>query len=340
MTTGPQVQTVRGPVPADDLGTVLMHEHVFVLSEEFRQNLPETWDERQRVDDAVTRLKALAAAGVTTLVDATCIGLGRNVARVAEVNEQVDLNIIAATGIYTVADVPDYFRYHGPGTLLGGAEGMTELFVRELTEGIADTGIRAAFLKCAIEDRLTPGVERVLRAVAQAHLRTGAPITVHTNAVARTGLVAQEILRSEGADLGAVVIGHSGDTADLGYLHELIDNGSYVGMDRFGLDILLPGDQRVATVAALAREGLAERMVLSHDASCHVDWFPPGVREQIAPNWHHTHLHDQVLPALRQAGVTEQQLTTMLVDNPHRYFSQNAAGPRSGSGRTPPGTRS
>ncbi|MGW2550949.1 phosphotriesterase family protein [Streptomyces sp. NPDC001635] len=67
----------------------------------------------------------------------------------------------------------------------------------------------------AIEDTLTPGVERVRRAVAQAHLRTGAPITVHTDAVARTGLVAQEVLRSEGVDPGAVVIGHSGDTTDL-----------------------------------------------------------------------------------------------------------------------------
>ncbi|MFJ9210839.1 phosphotriesterase [Streptomyces sp. NPDC102264] len=198
---------------------------------------------------------------------------------------------------------------------------MTELFVRELTEGIADTGVRAAFLKCAVEDELTPGVERVMRAVAQAHLRTGAPITVHTNANARTGLAAQDILRGEGVDLGAVVIGHSGDTTDLDYLHRLIDNGSYVGMDRFGLDMLLPGDQRVATVAALAREGFAERMVLSHDASCHIDWFPPGVRERIAPNWHYTHLHDEVLPALRRDGVTEAQLTTMLVDNPRRYFS-------------------
>lgn len=321
MTPPSQVQTVRGPVAVGDLGTVLMHEHVFVLSEEFRQSLPETWDEQERVSDAVSRLKALAATGVTTIVDPTVIGLGRDVTRVAAVNEQVGLNIIAATGIYTLGDIPHFFRYHGPGTLLGGPEGMTELFVRELTEGIADTGIRAAFLKCAIEEELTPGVERVMRAVAQAHLRTGAPITVHTSAAARTGLVAQEILRDEGVDLGAVVIGHSGDTDDLDYLHQLIDNGSYVGMDRFGLDILLPADQRVATVAALAREGLAGRMVLSHDASCHVDWFPPGVRERIAPDWHHTHLHDNVLPALRQAGVTEEQLTTMLVDNPRRYFT-------------------
>ncbi|MFD9001537.1 phosphotriesterase [Streptomyces sp. NPDC059582] len=321
MTPHSQVQTVRGPVSVDDLGTVLMHEHVFVLSEEFRQSMPETWDEQERVSDAVRRLKDLVARGVTTIVDPTVIGLGRDVSRVALVNEQVDLNIVAATGIYTLGDVPNFFRYHGPGTMLGGAEGMTELFVRELTEGIADTGIRAAFLKCAIEEELTPGVERVMRAVAQAHLRTGAPITVHTNAIARTGLVAQEILRSEGVDLAAVVIGHSGDTNDLDYLHELIDNGSYVGMDRFGLDILLPGDLRVATVAALAQEGLADRMVLSHDASCHVDWFPAGVREQIAPNWHHTHLHDSVLPSLREAGVTEEQLTTMLVDNPRRYLS-------------------
>ncbi|MEU5292270.1 phosphotriesterase family protein [Streptomyces umbrinus] len=321
MTSTPQVQTVRGPVAASDLGAVLMHEHVFVLSEELRQALPETWDEQEHISDAVTRLKALAATGVTTIVDPTVVGLGRDVARVALVNEQVDLNIVAATGIYSLADVPDFFRYHGPGTMLGGPERMTELFVRELTTGIADTGISAAFLKCAIEDQLTPGVERVMRAVAQAHLRTGAPITVHTSASARTGLVAQDVLRSEGVDLGAVVIGHSGDTADLDYLHQLIDNGSYVGMDRFGLDILLPGDQRVATVATLAHEGFAERMVLSHDASCHIDWFPPGVREQIAPNWHYTHLHDEVIPALRRAGVTEDQLTTMLVDNPRRYFS-------------------
>ncbi|MFJ5264792.1 phosphotriesterase [Streptomyces sp. NPDC088387] len=321
MTSTPQVQTVRGPVAVDDLGSVLMHEHVFVLNEEIRQSLPETWDEQERISDAVSRLKALAATGITTIVDCTVIGLGRNIARVARVNDQVDLNIVAATGIYTVSDIPDFYRYHGPGTLLGGAESMTDLFARELTQGIADTGVRAAFLKCAIEEELTPGVERVMRAVAQAHLRTGAPITVHTSARAGTGLVAQDVLRSEGVDLGAVVIGHSGDTADLDYLHRLVDNGSYVGMDRFGLDVLLPGDERVATVAALAREGLAERMVLSHDASCHLDWFPPGVREQIAPNWHYTHLHDEVIPALREAGVTEAQLTTMLVDNPRRYFT-------------------
>ncbi|MFI9593748.1 phosphotriesterase [Nonomuraea sp. NPDC052265] len=317
------VETVRGRVPYSALGVTLMHEHVFVTSPEIQLNYPHLWQEDERIADAARKLTALKQAGVDTIADPTVIGLGRDVARVAKVNALVDINIIVATGIYTYSDVPHFFQYHGPGTLLGGDEQMVSMFVQDLTEGIAGTGIKAAFLKCALEGELTPGVERVVRAVAETHKRTGAPITVHTNPALRTGLLAQRIFQEEGVDLGAVVIGHSGDTADLDYLQNLADNGSYLGMDRFGLDILLPGDQRVQTVATLAAKGLADRMMLSHDASCHIDWFPPGVREQVAPNWHHTHIHTEVLPALRQAGVTDQQLDTMLIDNPRRYFEEH-----------------
>jgi phosphotriesterase-related protein len=316
-----QVQTVRGAVPVESLGTVLMHEHVFVLDEEYRRNYPETWDEDAAVADAVTRLRALAAAGVDTIADPTVLGLGRDIERMARVNAQVDLNIIPATGLYTLGDVPMHLRYHGPGTILGGPERLVDMFERDITVGIAGTDIKAGFLKCAIEETLTPGVERVLNAVAEVYKRTGAPIHVHTSPSHGTGLVAQEVLRREGVDLGAVLIGHSGDTADLDYLHRVVDNGSYLGMDRFGLDLLLPTDQRIDTVAKLAGEGLAGRMVLSHDASCHNVWFPPGVREAALPNWRYTYLHDTVIPALREAGVTGEQLTLMLVDNPRRYFT-------------------
>jgi phosphotriesterase-related protein len=314
----PQVQTVRGPVA--DLGTVLMHEHVFVLNHELNRNYPRLWDEEERIADAVARLRALTERGVDTIVDPTVLGLGRDIELLARVNAEVDINIVAATGLYTYNDIPLFLRFHGPDTLLGGPDMLVELFVEDLTVGIAGTGIKAAFLKCAIEDALTPGVERVMKAVAEAHKQTGAPITVHTSAAHRTGLVAQEVLRREGVDLGSLVIGHSGDTADLDYLHELIGNGSYVGMDRFGLDVMLPTDSRVATVAKLAEEGFSDRMVLSHDASCHIDWFPPGVRETVAPDWHYTFIHETVIPALRAAGVTDEQLNTMLVDNPRRYF--------------------
>ncbi|TDC17566.1 phosphotriesterase family protein [Actinomadura bangladeshensis] len=326
----PSVETVRGRLPVTELKSVLMHEHVFVTDPEIHLNYPHLWQEDVRIAEAVSKLTALKQAGVDTIVDPTVIGLGRDVARVARVNALVDINIIVATGIYTYNDLPHFFEYNGPKTALGNDEQMVSLFVRDLTRGIAGTAIKAAFLKCALEGELTAGVERVLRAVAETHKRTGAPITVHTNPAARTGLLAQRILTEEGVDLGAVVIAHSGDTTDLDYLRELIDNGSYVGMDRFGLDILLPGDQRVTTVAKLAEQGLAERMVLSHDASCHIDWFPPGVREELAPNWQFTHIHDTVLPALRHAGVSDRQIDTMLIDNPRRYFSGGRANRVSG----------
>ena len=316
-----EVQTVRGPVDTASLGRVLMHEHVFVLSEEIRQNYPSYWDEEERVADAVTRLRELAGRGIGTIVDPTVIGLGRCIPRIQRINAQADINIIAATGLYTYNDVPFYFGYRGPGRPFGAPEPMEEMFVSDITDGIAGTGVKAAFLKCAIEaPGMTPGVERVMRAVARAHLRTGAPITVHTNAHTQSGLAAQKLLAEEGADLTKVVIGHCGDSTDLDYLRKLADAGSLLGMDRFGLDLLLPFGQRVDTVAELARRGYAEKMVLSQDASCFIDWFPREQQVRAAPNWHYTHISDDVLPALRERGVTEEQITAMLVGNPRRYF--------------------
>jgi phosphotriesterase-related protein len=150
-----QMQTVRGAVAADALGTVLIHEHVFVRSPDVLTNYPSLWNEEER--------------GVDTIADPTVLGLGRDIRRVARVNDQVDLNIVPATGLYTYDGVPLLFYFRRPGTLLGGDEPMVDMFVEDITTGIAGTPIKAAFLKCAIEDALTPGVERVMKAIADAH---------------------------------------------------------------------------------------------------------------------------------------------------------------------------
>ncbi len=314
-----QVETVRGPVDVDSLGRTLMHEHVFVLNEEVRQNYPAGWSEDDRVDDAINKLNTLAARGCQTIVDPTVLGLGRDINRIRRVADGTELNIIVATGLYTYNEVPLYFKFRTPGA--DGVDPMTQLFVGDLTAGISGTGVKAAFLKCAIDDQgLTPGVERVLRAVGQAHAETGAPVTVHTHPHSGTGRDAVRVLLEEGADLTKVVLGHSGDTTDLDYLCELADAGCLLGMDRFGLDIITPFEDRVATVAAMCERGYTDRMVLSHDASCYIDWFPPEVIPLFAPAWHFEHLFDDVLPALRSRGVTEGQIETMLVANPRRYF--------------------
>src|SRR5215471_10202992 len=316
------LNTVKGPIDSAQLGVTLMHEHVFVLSTEVMQNYPGPWgDEEKRVADAIVRLNELKAAGVDTIVDLTDIGLGRYIPRIKRIAEQTDLNIIVATGVYTYNDVPFYFHYQGPGTVLGGDELMVDMFVKDIEEGIADTGVKAAILKCATDMQgVTPGVERVLRAVAQAHRRTGVPISTHTHAHTERGLEQQRIFLEEGVDLSRVVIGHSGDTTDLEYLEELMAAGSYIGMDRFGIDTILPFEDRVDTVAKLCARGRADKMVLSHDAACFNDWLPEAALPAVLPRWHFLHIHHDVIPALKQRGVTDEQLKAMLVDNPRKIF--------------------
>src|SRR4051812_27125815 len=147
-----EVQTVRGPVDTAALGRTYMHEHVFVLTADVQQNWPQEWgSEDDRVADAVAKLTALAEQGVRTIADPTVIGLGRYIPRIQRIAEQVpQLNIIVATGCYTYKDVPFYFHYRGPAlsAVVGTdvPDPMVDLFVGDITEGIAGTGVRAAFL--------------------------------------------------------------------------------------------------------------------------------------------------------------------------------------------------
>jgi phosphotriesterase-related protein len=329
------VETVRGPIDVASLGTTLMHEHVFVLSTEIMQNYPPAWHEDERISHAAGQLTRARQRGIDTIVDPTVIGLGRDVRRIQRVAALTDINIVVATGLYTFSDVPFYFRYRGRKTTASGEDPMTEMFVADITSGIANTGVKAAFLKCAIDEQgLTRGVERVLRAVARTHVLTGAPVTVHTHAASKSGLVALRVLGEEGATLSRVVIGHSGDSDDLDYLTEIAEAGCLLGMDRFGEDgpPFLP--QRARTVAAMCQRGYAGSMVLSHDAACYIDWYAHD--EERAGNY--TYIHDQVLPALAECGVTADQIATMLVTNPRRYFAPApTAAPQEGSRVDQPG---
>jgi phosphotriesterase-related protein len=226
-----------------------------------------------------------------------------------------------ATGVYTYDTVPFYFHHRGPALSPELPDPMVDMFVRDLTEGIPGTaGVRAAFLKCAIDHfGLTRDVERVLRAVAKAHRATGAPITVHTHPGSKTGLEAHRVLDSEGVDPRRVVLGHSGDSTDAEHLSELADLGYTLGMDRFGIDAYASLEDRVAIVVEMVRRGYADRLVLAHDAHCYFDWIDPQFKA-FMPNWHYLHIENDVLPKLREAGVTDDQIDTMLVGNPRRYF--------------------
>jgi phosphotriesterase-related protein len=303
------------------LGRVLMHEHVFVLSPEFHINYPQIvgFDEEREVEAAVARMNELVDVGISTIVDLTVAGIGRDIRLLTRVAEQTDLNIVVATGYYTFTDLPHFVEFRARMTRTPEADLLAEWFIGDITEGIARSGVKAGILKCATDRQgVTRGVEAVLRAVARAHRQTGVPISTHTHPGTHRGLEQQDVFEEEGVDLSRVVIGHSGDTDDLVYLEKLISRGSYLGMDRFGLYGILDKAARVRTVAELCARGHADRLVLSHDACCVNDWFPPGVT--MGTEWQHCHISRDVIPALKASGVTDADLTAMLVENPRRIF--------------------
>ncbi len=172
--------------------------------------------------------------------------------------------------------------------------------------------------------RHTGGVERVLRAVAQAHRQTGVPpISTHTHAATRRGLDQQRIFAEEGVDLSRVVIGHSGGHHRHRLSRGADRGGSYLGMDRFGVDAYLGFEDRVNTVATMCERGHANRMVLSHDASCYFDALPEATLPVALPNWHYLHIHDDVLPRTEAARC-------------HRGAADHHAGGQSPARSSPP----
>jgi phosphotriesterase-related protein len=322
------VQTIRGPVDSSALGRVLVHEHVFLMNTEYTLNYRPDFFADQTVAKAAARLNALKAAGFDTLIDCTVLGLGRHIPQLAKVAAQTDVNIIVSTGAYTFDEVPGPFGFYGPGLLCDAPEPMIEHFVKDITQGIAGTSIKAGELKCAIDmPGLKPGVERIMRAVARTHLQTGVPITVHTAPQAETGLVVQRVLAEEGVNLEDVVIGHCGDSTDIDYLMKLADRGSILGMDRFGVDFSITTAARVKTIVEMLKRGYVDRMAVSHDCCCGwSDFFPTFEQYHKAmPNHQLLHIAHDVIPALRAAGVTQQQLDRMFIDNPRRHFEAAAA---------------
>ncbi len=321
-----QVQTARGPLDSCELGRVLVHEHVFCMDMEYTLNYRRDFDEEEQIAEAARRLEDLKRHGVDTIMDLTVLGLGRNVPRIAEVAKRTQVNIIVATGCYTFDELPKQLAYRGPGLMFDEPDPLPDLFVRDIQEGVNRTNIRAGLLKCAIDwPGLKSGVERVLRAVGQANVRTGAPISVHTSARHGTGLEAQRVLKEEGVDLCDVIIGHSGDSTDLDYLMRVADEGSILGMDRFGMNETLPLADRVATIVELVKRGYGDRLTLSHDCWCWSDFFPTEAhRAARFPELSYCYVPLTALPAMREAGLSDREIDAMQIDNPRRHFEDAA----------------
>lgn len=323
------VPTVTGDVEADQLGLTLIHEHFFSSDEALSAQWPHLRDHETEHQLALEAAEAVKAHGVRTVVEPTAMLLGRDIAASRRLAEASGLQIIACTGIYTYDHLPQF--------LLNRSEDfMASLFVHDIEQGIQGTDVRAAFVKCAADE---PGVneriEKVHRAAARASLQTGVPVMAHSHPATGTGKRQVEILLEEGLAPEQIQIAHTGDTAELDYILALLDQGVYIGMDRYGLDLFLPTPERNATVLELLRRGHAERMFLSQDfdipIAAGLDWYPPETIAQLqaagaATDWSMTFLFEKVIPQLREGGMTDEQLNTMVVDNPRRWLTAGRSG--------------
>jgi phosphotriesterase-related protein len=312
-----QVQTVLGPVPLEQLGVTLMHEHLVIGWPGWVFDPLVRFDRQRVINSLIERLHELKALGVSTFVDPCPIELGRNPELAALVAEATGMNIICATGLYTNRlGIPVYFRQRT-------VDEIAEIFTRELSNGIGSSGIRAGLIKCATGlNEITRHEEKCLRAAGRAHRATGAPIMTHTES-ATMGSEQLDILASEGVDFGRVIVGHSCGTANLEYHLGLLDRGVFLGFDRFGLETVFPDRLRIAALAGLLSIGYARQVVLSHDyVGCFLgrSTFQTPESQRGLAKWSYTHLFKEILPKLRTIGVSEAQIQTMLVENPRRFF--------------------
>lgn len=312
------VETVNGPIDVEQLGLTLIHEHFRAADEGVRFQFPHLYDEQEEWDRAIADARAVRSHGVATVVEPSALFLTRDAAFSKRVADESGLQVVLATGIYTYDHLPQPL-------MTRDEDGLADIFVYEIENGIQGTGIKPALIKCAADAAgVTPNVEKVHRAVARASNRTGKPIMAHSRPASGTGPEQMRIFIDEGVDPALVQVAHTGDTDDLDYIERLLDTGCFIGLDRYGIDIYLPTDNRQVTTLTLLERGYADRMFIAQDYCSTIDWFPRELQDYLkaneVPDWSMTFLFEKVIPELRERGMTDEQLDQMMIENPKRWL--------------------
>jgi phosphotriesterase-related protein len=312
-------QTATGTVDFAAMGPVLIHEHIYVGGPgwNFDHKAPK-YVRADLIARSVDKLQELQAFGCSTIVDPCPIDLGRDVEFVAEVEQRSGTKIILATGVYTEADgIPSTFR-----TL--PAEDILELYVKEVTEGVGDTGIKAGVIKIASGEHVhNPYEERMIGIATEASRITGVPLISHTH-IATFGHEQLDVIEAHGGCANCAVVGHSGDRDDHDYQRSIAERGAFLGLDRFGLEMVLPDDIRIRNLLQLVESGHRDNILVAHDhVICLLGRIGPQMVD-MQPNWKLTRIFDYVVPQLLKLGLPQADIDHILIDNPRRLFT-NAA---------------
>jgi phosphotriesterase-related protein len=318
------VHTALGPIAPEQLGRTLMHEHLVIGYPGFESDTIRPGPGRdERFQICVDRIEELKSLGISAMVDPCPNDLGRDVEFAAKVSQKTRFPIVVATGLYKESEGGHpYWAFRA--RTGGGAAAMAELFEKEISEGIGSTGVRAGSIKVATGSPAISDYERtILEAAARAALATGAPITTHTDR-GRLGDEQQRILCGAGVAPHRIVIGHSCGSDDHPYHLRIAEQGSYLGFDRFGLDMLQPDEKRIHALLRLLRAGRGSQVVVSHDTVWCWRGQPIGNPEAFATaarNWEPGHFLRRIAPRLKDGGASDDDIDRLLRENPRRFFA-------------------
>ena len=310
------VNTVLGPMETSEMGRTLMHEHAVCFDMALKKAFGKKWvDEDAALELIVKELKAAKEySGIQTIVDATPINSGRDVKILKQVSEESGVNILAATGLFAFENFPIVGK---------SAECFVKLITEEIVSGVENTGIKPAVIKCATGPQgFTEINKKLLLIASEVCKQTGIPITTHTESI-EAAVEQQNIFERNGVDLSKVIIGHVGDYNDVEKLSDIVKRGSYLGLDRFGLDEFNSLDNRVNTLDQLCQKGLINSLVVSHDIvvvfDADYDDFSelPRKREEGRT---FNYFCKKVVPLLEKRGYKAADIEKLLVDNPKQFF--------------------
>jgi predicted metal-dependent phosphotriesterase family hydrolase len=310
-----RVQTVRGAIDPSELGLTLPHEHTQISL----WQIPNRWDYWELTGDEPTILSELTlfrAAGGGTLVDVTPVGVGRDPVWLERISEASGLHVVMGCGWYRQA-------YYPPEALIDrrSVDSLADELVREMTEGVGDTGIRPGIIGEIGTDKpwMTAQEERVHRAAARASRRTGLAITTHA-VMSDVGLQQLTVFEEESADLSQVVIGHADSYPSLDYYLEIIRRGASVEFDFLGMSFTPQerhGEGRIVDLLCdLLSRGHADRILLSQDV-CHNSQL-----KRYEGNGY-VYLAETFLPRLREAGASEADVDVITRKNPQRLLARS-----------------
>ena len=313
------LNSANGKVPVANLGKTLMHEHLLVAFPGWEGDTETPPASRREIVDAcVERVEELKSGGFGALLDPCPNDLGRDVDVLGEVAARTGFNILFATGLYM-----DHFAGAHWKLKLGmdpdGVRRLADMYIKEITDGVGSTGLKPAVIKVACgKAPFTKFEEKVMQASALAAVATGTPIITHTEGV--DGDLQLGVLTGHGVEAGRVIIGHSCANPDHAYHRKIVDGGAYLGFDRFGIERLRSDQGRMESLVQMIDAGLSERVIISHDCVFHMrgNLSPRGGPP--IPMRNPMHFTRVLAPKLRDMGVAQGTIDSMLTDKPRRYF--------------------